>query len=34
MKAFKAFFRHHKEVWKQKFNLILILILLSEMRDR
>ena len=29
----KTFFRHHKEMWKQKFSLILISIQFSEMHE-
>ena len=34
MKVLKAFLRHHKEVWKQNFKLIFILIQLSEMHGQ
>ena len=34
MKVLKAFLRHRKEVWKQNFKLIFILIQLSEMHGQ
>ena len=34
MKVLKTFLRHHKEVWKQNFKLIFILIQLSEMHGQ